>query len=182
MSERLAPSHQTVRLARGKHDTAADGACVVELASMLAGEPFGDQPRSVCPVIAAYLRAYNDGTDDLSRQVLYGVAARVVGTSAGLEVERARARRCAELTADLNAARSSLRRRLCPQPPLCVRDEALEAAGVHLSRMLLRHRDGGVDRALAVVDELAAIGAPHGAALPFTAGPLGAPPPRTAAG
>ena len=63
-----------------------------------------------------------------------------------------------------------------------MRDEALEAAGIHLARMLLRHRDGGVDRALAVVDELAAIGAPHGAALPFTAGPLGAPPPRTAAG
>jgi len=181
MSERLAPSHQTVRLARGKHDTPADGACVLELASMLAGEPFGDQPRSVSPVIAAYLRTYNDGADDVSRQALYGAAARVVGTSAGLEVERARARRCAELTADLNAARSSLRRRLCPQPPLCVRDEALEAAGVHLARMLLRHRDGGVDRALAVVDDLAAIGAPHGAALPFTAGPLGAPPPRTAA-
>jgi hypothetical protein len=181
MSERLAPSHQTVRLARGKHDTPADGACVLELASMLAGEPFGDQPRSVSPVIAAYLRTYNDGADDVSRQALYGAAARVVGTSAGLEVERARVRRCAELTADLNAARSSLRRRLCPQPPLCVRDEALEA-GVHLARMLLRHRDGGVDRALADVDELAAIGAPHGAALPFTAGPLGAPPPRTAAG
>jgi hypothetical protein len=68
MSERLAPSHQTVRLARGKHDTPADGACVLELASMLAGEPFGDQPRSVSPVIAAYLRTYNDGADDVSRR------------------------------------------------------------------------------------------------------------------
>ncbi|MEJ7783040.1 MAG: hypothetical protein WKF99_10745, partial [Solirubrobacteraceae bacterium] len=76
MSERLAPSHQTVRLARGKHDTPADGACVLELASMLAGEPFGDQPRSVSPVIAAYLRTYNDGADDVSRQALYGAAAR----------------------------------------------------------------------------------------------------------
>lgn len=179
MSERFVPSHQTVRLARGKHDIPADGACVMELASMLAGEPFGDQPRSVCPVIAAYLRAYNDGADDLSRQALYGAAARVVGTSAGLEVERARARRCTELTADLHAARSPLRRWLRPQPPLCVRDEALEAAGVHLARMLLRHREGGADQALAIVDELAAIGAPQGADLPFTAGPLDALPPVT---
>ena len=27
---------------------------------MLAGEPFTDQPESVCPVIASFLRAYND--------------------------------------------------------------------------------------------------------------------------
>lgn len=181
MPERLAPSHQTVRLARGKHDTPADGACVLELASMLAGEPFSDQPRSVCPVIAAYLRAYNDGAEGLSHRALYGAAARVVGTSAGLEVERARARRCHELTADLHAAWSPLRRWLVPQSPLFVRDEALEAAGVHLARMLLRHREGGVDRALAIVDELAAIGAPQDVSLPFTAGPLDASP-RTVAG
>lgn len=181
MSERLAPSHQTVRLARGKHDTPAEGACVMELASMLAGEPFSDQPRSVCPVIAAYLRAYNDGADDRSLRALYGAAARVVGTSAGLEVERARARRCHELTADLHAQWSPLRRRLRPQSPLFVRDEALEAAGVHLARMLLRHRDGDADRALAIVDELATIGAPQDWSLPFTAGPLDAAP-RSAAG
>lgn len=181
MSERLAPSHQTVRLAPGKHDTPANGVCVLELASMLAGEPFSDQPRSVCPVIAAYLRAYNDGADDHSRRGLYGAAARVVGTRAGQEVARARAHRCHELTADLHAAWSPLRGGLAPPSPLSVRDEALEAAGVHLARMLLRHREGSVDRALAIVDELAAIGAPQGGSLPFTAGPPDAAP-RTAAG
>jgi hypothetical protein len=181
MSERLAPSHQTVRLARGKHDSPAHGACVLELASMLAGEPFSDQPRCVCPVIAVYLRAYNDCADDVARQALYGAAARVVGTAAGLEIERARARRCTELTADLHAEWSPLHRWLRPQPPLYVRDEALEATGVHLARKLLRHREGTVDHALAIVDELAAIGAPQGAGLPFTAGPLDVPP-RTAAG
>ena len=35
------PSHQTVRLARGKHSSPRDGVCVMELASMLAGEQFG---------------------------------------------------------------------------------------------------------------------------------------------
>ena len=29
--------------------------CVMELASMLAGERFGDRPVSVCPVIGAFL-------------------------------------------------------------------------------------------------------------------------------
>ena len=32
-------THQTVRLTTGKHTSPSDGACVMELASMLAGEP-----------------------------------------------------------------------------------------------------------------------------------------------
>ena len=55
---------QTVRLARGRHQSPDQGACVMELASMLAGERFSDQPRTVCPVIAGFLRAYNDILDD----------------------------------------------------------------------------------------------------------------------
>jgi hypothetical protein len=43
----------------------------MELASMLAGEPFSDQPKSVCPVVAAFLRGYNDAVDDETRQDLY---------------------------------------------------------------------------------------------------------------
>lgn len=175
MSEAPAFNHQTVRLARGKHASPADGACVMELASMLAGEPFTDQPRSVCRVIAAYLRAYNDGADDLCRQRLYGAAARVVGTRADQEIERARARRCAELTARIHAEQSPLRRWLRPGPPPCVRDEALESAGVQLARMLLRHGDGGTARALAIVDELVAIGREQDGDEAFTAAPLEAP-------
>ncbi len=53
-------SHQTVQLARGHHDSPQTGACVMELASMLAGEPFSDRPRSTSPVISAFLRTYND--------------------------------------------------------------------------------------------------------------------------
>ena len=37
-------SHQTIRLAKGKHQSAEQGACVMELASMLACEPFTDHP------------------------------------------------------------------------------------------------------------------------------------------
>jgi hypothetical protein len=87
-------SHQTVRLARGRHQSPDQGACVMELASMLAAEPFNDHPRSVCPVIGAFLRAYNDGLPDDRRQDLYEYAAKVVGTAAGRSVRRARARLC----------------------------------------------------------------------------------------
>ena len=73
-------SHQTVRLARGRHAGPRGGTCVMELASMLAGEPFSDRPQCACPVTAALLRAYNDAVDDRRRQTLYGVAAEVVDT------------------------------------------------------------------------------------------------------
>jgi hypothetical protein len=86
-------SHQTVKLGKGKHSSAGDGACVMELASMLAGERFTDHPRSVCRVIAAFLRPYNDMLDEARRQDLYEYAAKCVGSAAGQDVERQRAER-----------------------------------------------------------------------------------------
>jgi hypothetical protein len=68
----------------------------MELASMLAGEPFTDHPRAVCPVIGAFLRAYNDGLPDDRRQDLYEYAAKAVGTAGGRSLRRARARLCLE--------------------------------------------------------------------------------------
>lgn len=64
---------------------------------MLAGEPFGDHPRSVCPVIASFLRAYNDGIDEVRRQDLYELAALVVGTAGDRALRRHRAQRCADV-------------------------------------------------------------------------------------
>ncbi len=69
---------------------------MMELASMLAGEPFSDSPRSVCPVVAAFLRHYNDRVDDSRRQDLYGFAAAAVGTREK-ESLRWRAQLCARL-------------------------------------------------------------------------------------
>src|SRR5690242_21203994 len=89
-----ATSHQTVRLSRGRHQGPEQGACVMELASMLASEPFSDHPRTVCPVVGAFLRAYNDGLPDDRRQDLYEYAARVVGSASSRRVRRARAKRC----------------------------------------------------------------------------------------
>ena len=104
-------SHQTVTLARGKHTSPRAGACVMELASMLAGEDFTDRPASVCPVIAAFLRAYNDAIDDRRRQDLYRYASAAVGTQASTAVTRARARRCVEELRALRAIQRSGRGR-----------------------------------------------------------------------
>lgn len=109
-------------VARGRHTGPDDGACLMELASMLAGEPFSDSPQSVHPVLASVARAVNDRVGDgtrsrLARLVpmmlhtddtgLQGCAAVVVAcadaalatehcdmaTRCGLEAARRRARR-----------------------------------------------------------------------------------------
>ena len=83
----------------------------MELASMLAGERFSDHPRSVCPVIAAFLRTYNDHVDDRRRQDLYDYAAQCVGTRGSRRTRRVRVELCRrfveryEVTAPRRAAR-----------------------------------------------------------------------------
>jgi len=73
----------------------------MELASMLADEPFSDRPASASPVIAALLRTYNDGLDDERRQDLYPLAALVVGSLRGHAVEEERVSRCLAFASEL---------------------------------------------------------------------------------
>jgi hypothetical protein len=136
-------SHQTIRLARGRHHHPSQGACVVELASMLAGERFTDHPRSVCPVIAAFLRVYNDGIDDDRRRDLYEIAALIVGTRSGRRATAARRRLCRAFIDEMHGPSI---RGLLPDNEL-IASECARAA--------LRGRDH--DRALRFVRELAAI-------------------------
>jgi hypothetical protein len=84
-------SHQNARLGPGRHPRPAKVVCVMELASMLSGERFGDRPVSVCPVIGAILRVYNDNIDDRRRQDLYRFAADAVDTRRDYRVQRRRA-------------------------------------------------------------------------------------------
>lgn len=157
-------THQTVRLAKGKHTTPHHGVCVMELASMLAGEPFSDHPRSVCPVIAAFLRAYNDAIDDKRRQDLYRFAAAAVGTRAGTDVEAARAELCAQWTREQQAElRPRLHRvlsRLGPPPPACGVDVPATAAARVAARHVGRNRPHAHDAALEFVDRLIAYAEP----------------------
>jgi hypothetical protein len=73
----------------------------MELASMLADEPFSDRPPSASPVIAALLRTYNDGLGDDRRQDLYPLASLIVGTAGSRRVEQDRASRCLEFALTL---------------------------------------------------------------------------------
>ncbi len=153
------PSHQTVKLSKGKHSSPDNGACVMELASMLGGEPFTDHPQTVCPVIGSFLRAYNDSVDDEKRQDLYAYAAKVVGTRSSAQVQRARAQRLAEWCDGMRSAHWS--RALLPstlraiamrhQPPV-------EAVGTHAVQAIRRHTAQSHTEVLALIDELLEIG------------------------
>jgi hypothetical protein len=63
----------------------------MELASILAGERFSDRPKSVCPLIGAILRIFNDHIGDERRQDLYRFAAQAVGTRGDFALQRERA-------------------------------------------------------------------------------------------
>jgi hypothetical protein len=83
-------SHQTARLARGRHARPEEGVCVMELASVLAGQKFSDHPHSVSPLLCELLLGYNDGLDDDRRQTLKRFAATVLGTAGTVTSERDR--------------------------------------------------------------------------------------------
>jgi hypothetical protein len=142
------PSHQTVRLARGRHASRHAGVCVMELASMLAHEPFSDRARSISPTIGAFLRTYNDGLDDDRRQDLYPVAAAVVDTAARRAVERERVNRCLAFARRQGARLPGRRAALALATP--------EAAGAWAARAAIEA--GAHDEALSLVDELIGLG------------------------
>jgi hypothetical protein len=153
----MSVSHQTVSLARGKHSSPRSGACVMELASMLAGEPFGDRPACVCPVVAAFLRAYNDAIDDRRRQDLYVYASAAVGTRGSDAAMRRRAQRCVD---ELRALRRWPLGTLTAPRGVPNSVPAMERLAGRLARELLRSGIGGHARALGVADELVALGEP----------------------
>jgi hypothetical protein len=116
----MSPSHQTVRLTAGRHTNADKGVCVMELASMLAGERFTDRPRSVSPALASVLRGYNDGLDDERRQTLKRYASASIGTATGRTSEKRRRRLIGATIPQLvgaRGARAALSRRLAATDP-----------------------------------------------------------------
>jgi hypothetical protein len=157
----MAPvSHQTIQLSKGKHASPDDGACVMELASMLSGEPFSDHPASACPVIGSFLRAYNDSIDDDRRQDLYAFAANIVGSRASINVQRARAERLADWA--LEVQRRQWTSRYLPLGRLRMaslrRQPSAHAVGTFAVRAIAKHTDDSHREVLKLLDELIAMG------------------------
>jgi hypothetical protein len=151
-------SYQTIKLGKGKHLSPEDGACVMELSSMLAGEPFTDHPASVCPVIGSFLRSYNDAIDDQRRQSLYDFASKVVGSRGSARIQEARAERLARWADEMYSARRTWPA-LRPLRALGrVRKPSIEAIGTYAVHAIRKHDDRSHAAVLALLDELLGLG------------------------
>lgn len=153
-------NYQTIKLSRGRHSSPEHGACVMELASMLAGEGFSDHPRSVSRPIASFLRGYNDLLDDRRREDLYRYAAQTVNSASSPSVEDARAARLLAWADELwerRAARSLLER-LRFRRAVQERSHDPEPAGTYAVHAIGKVTEEIHAAALALVDELIAMG------------------------
>jgi hypothetical protein len=170
-------SYQTIKLSRGKHASPEDGACVMELASMLAGESFSDHPASVCPVIGSFLRAYNDALDDDRRQDLYAYAAKVVGSTGSADLARARTERLIDWGSEM--LRRRLTRFLGPAGVRLLarlRKPPIVRTGGYAVRVISKPSDETHVAVLALIDELLAIDPPCGACSPSLISEMRPPP------
>lgn len=80
-------------LGAGSHSSLEDGLCVMEAVSFVAGEPWSDSPTCACPVIAAFMRTWNDGLPsgaDRDR-LLKPLVPRLVGSRSTAAIEEQRA-------------------------------------------------------------------------------------------
>jgi hypothetical protein len=147
----------------------------VELASIIADEPFSDRPRCVDRVIGAFLRGWNDRAGYADRQRLYPYASRVVGTGGYRRISRIRRDRCLSWAgAKLDrgplgrlAARLDMRARIAWSVGLWPAFRLKEGAGAYAARVCFGR--GGSEEAFALLDELLEIGGPvadHVPALP----------------
>ena len=66
-------------LSRGKHRSPRSGACFMEMASVLAGEKWSDQPHCTHPLLAGLARLVNDSISDTGRRGLLQHIPSVVG-------------------------------------------------------------------------------------------------------
>jgi hypothetical protein len=132
----------------------------MELAAMLAGEPFTDRPRAVCPVIGAMLREYNDALDDDRRQDLYLYASKIVGTRSTLTVERQRIARCMSWVAETRLTRGRFGRAMDRVLLFGDTEEiTAERMAARIARTVGRPNDRVHRSMLALIDELCRIGA-----------------------
>jgi hypothetical protein len=83
----------SVPLRSGNHGSVEEGMCAMEAVAFVAGEAHTDTPACACPVIAAFMRRWNDGLPDDARRDLYlkRFIPRLVGSLGPLVVAERRA-------------------------------------------------------------------------------------------
>lgn len=160
------------KLEPGRHRSPAEGVCIVELASILAGEEFSDRPGCVCEVLAAFLRNWNDRTGYADRQRVLPYAERLIRTGGDPAATRRRRGIClawAGARLDRGRLGRALSRlglrlriawRLGPRPALRFN----QGAGEYAAQLCFS--EAGADAAFALLDRLLDAGESTTAAWP----------------
>ncbi len=117
---------------------------------MLAGERFSDSPRCVDPIIAAFLRSFNDRLSHRDRQRLVPSAARGVGTRAGRRRRRERLELCLAFAGLRSHQLARLRFGVVLGVPWTLR--LCEGAGEYAARVAIA--DNSVEAGFRLLDEL----------------------------
>ena len=100
LTERLA---QIPRLSDGAHDEASGEMCVMEAVAFIAGEPWSDSPQCASPVIAEFMRSWNDALPDDERDALLRpLIPHLIGTRADDATEHRRALMAADWLVRVN--------------------------------------------------------------------------------
>lgn len=81
--------YERVELITGVGDARLGKLCIMSFVSLLAGETFGDRPKSASQVIRKFAIPVNDRMDTPNRQRLKPFAPRIVGTNDGRDEARA---------------------------------------------------------------------------------------------
>ncbi len=83
---------QITILDRGAHDGDSGAMCAMEAVAWIAGEPWSDAPQCASPVIAQFMRSWNDALPDADRtRVLMPLLPEIIGTRTTETDEQTRA-------------------------------------------------------------------------------------------
>ncbi|HEY4455049.1 MAG TPA: hypothetical protein VGN81_12110 [Pseudonocardiaceae bacterium] len=97
----------------GRHRDPSEGRCLLELVSMVAGEPWSDHPCCVHPVLGSIARRVNDACSDAARDELLPLAVPLIGT-ASAPVSALLVARCARAALSVRPDLRRLTRRRWP--------------------------------------------------------------------
>jgi hypothetical protein len=83
--------YEALTLAKGDHPDRSNGLCSMEAAAWLAGETHTDHPACVSPIIAAFVRRWNDDLDDDARnRLIKPLVPKILNTAGDAKLETRR--------------------------------------------------------------------------------------------
>ncbi len=92
MNEQIDEILNKYELKTGSHESLDKGACIMELVSYIANEPWSDHPKCACPILTEYAIRMNDRFNNEHRQLLKPLIPLLLNSVASDPVKIARKR------------------------------------------------------------------------------------------